>query len=258
MKKILISIIAGVAFLLLWSHFSNSKTQESTPPTIQNKMIVGTNAEFAPFSFIEDGQIVGFDIDVAKDVCKRLGKEIELKDMPFDGLIPELTLGHVHFVAAGMSSTLERAKRVLFTKPYLTQDSLCILTIASESAQQKITASDLVGKIVVVNEGFTADLYMSKQEGVTLLRLPTTGEAFLALKSKRADAFITAKSTLIPFFKVHDDKQFQCSVIENTADDCALAISKQYPKLQIEIQNALDAMIQDGSMQKLKAKWKLL
>ncbi|MDB6081397.1 MAG: artP, partial [Chlamydiia bacterium] len=155
------------------------------------KIIVGTNAEFPPFTFIDKGEVVGFDIDVAKEVCKRLGKEMQLKDMPFDALVPELTLGYVQFVAAGMSHTEERAKRVLFTKSYGSNDPLVILTLT-----KKMSLDDLTGKTVVVNEGFTADLFMSSKPGITLVRLSTPVDAFLALKAGRADAYVTAKSTI--------------------------------------------------------------
>src|SRR6185369_11452130 len=86
---------------------------------MSNTLIVGTNAEFPPYCYIENNIIVGFDIDIAKEVAQRLGKSIQFKDMPFDALIPDIILGNVDFVAAGMSYTEERAKRVSFTRPYL-------------------------------------------------------------------------------------------------------------------------------------------
>lgn len=216
-------------------------------------LIVGTNAEFPPYTSIEKGEIVGFDIDIAKEVVKRLGKEIKLKDMPFDALIPELAMGRVDFVAAGMSATPERAKRVLFTKPYVTEDPLVILTRSKNS----LNLEALKGKNVVVIEGFTADLFMSRQEGVNLTRLPTQADGFLALKSGRADAFITAQSTLQTFLKTQDPSQFQVSLIEGTGDTCVLVIPKSKPELLIAIQGALDAMEKDGTLDQLKTKWKL-
>ena len=104
MYKILIGMAICIACIAAFAFAGRGKSS--------NILVVGTNAEFAPFSFREGNKIVGFDIDIAREVCQRLGKEMELKDMPFDALLPELTLGSVHFVAAGMSCTEERAKRV--------------------------------------------------------------------------------------------------------------------------------------------------
>ncbi len=223
---------------------------------LADALIVGTNAEFYPFTYIEKGKIEGFDIEVAKEVAKRLGKEIELKDMPFEALIPALCLGDLHIIAAGMSTAPERAKRVLFTKPYITEDPLVIL-----SKKCALTLDDLSGKIVAVNDGFTADLFMSerkkKNANFDLLRLPATQDAFLALKSDRADCFVTAKSTLDAFLEKQKGESYFFTTIAGSSDDCSLAVSKKYPELLIDIQKALDEMIEDGTMATLKAKWKL-
>lgn len=216
-------------------------------------LIVGTNAEFPPFTFIENNTIMGFDIDVAKEVAQRLGKNIQIKDMPFDALIPSIILGHVDFVAAGMSYTDERAKRVLFTKPYVSEDPLVILTTTNHDTHLE----DLKGKTVVVIEGFTADLFMSSKDGINLIRLPTQADGFLAIKSGRADAFVTARSTVNAFFDKQNASQFHTTPIEGTGETCALVVPKSKAHLLTEVQNVLDSMEKDGTMAKLKTKWKL-
>lgn len=221
--------------------------------TENNSLIVGTNTEFPPFSYIENQTIVGFDIDIAKEVGRRLGKTIQFKDMPFDALIPDLILGQVDFVASGLSYTEERAKRVLFSKSYLTDDPLVIFT----SIQQNLSLDDLKGKTVIVNEGFTADHFISSKEGINLIRLPTQSDGFLAIKSGRADAFVTSKSTVDAFFELQDASQFHFNIIENTSETCALVVPKCKPNILVDIQKALDEMEKDGTLAKLKSKWKL-
>ena len=219
----------------------------------ENALIVGTNAEFPPFSYIENKTIVGFDIDIAHEVAKRLGKTIQFKDMPFDALIPDITLGRVDFVAAGMSYTKERAKRVLFTKPYLSEDPFVILS----GSEQKFSLDDLKNKTVIVIEGFTADHFMSSKPGIRLIRLPTQADGFMAMKSGRADAFVTAKSTVDAFFEVQEASRFHVTLLEGTGETCALVVPKNKAKLLVEIQKALDEMEKDGTLSTLKAKWKL-
>lgn len=239
MHKILLTLFFYLSFSAL--HASSSL------------LVVGTNAEFPPFTYIENQKIVGFDIDIAKEVAQRLGKEIQFKDMPFDALIPEIILGQVDFVAAGMSYTEERAKRVLFTKPYLSGDPLVVFT----KADRKWGLDDLKNKTVIVVEGFTADLFMSSKEGIHLTRLPTQADGFMAIKSGRADAFVTANSTVNAFFEVQDACSFHVTALEGTGETCALVIPKTKPTLLIEIQKALDDMKNDGTLDKLKTKWKL-
>lgn len=216
-------------------------------------LVVGTNAEFPPFCYIEEGKIVGFDIDVAKEIALRLGKEIQFKDMPFDALIPEITLGHVDFVAAGMSYTAERAKRVSFTKPYLSEDPLVILT----SDNNIKSVEDLNGKSVLVVEGFTSDLLMSSKPSVEITRLGTQADCFMALKCGRANAFVTAKSTVDAYFEIQDGSQFHVAVIDGTGETCALVVPKNKPEMLQQVQSALDTMEKDGTLENLKTKWKL-
>lgn len=227
----------------------------------ENVLVVGTNAEFPPFTFIENNEIVGFDIDIAKEVAQRLGKEIQFKDLSFDSLIPDLILGRVDFVAAGMSYTEERAQRVCFSKPYVTNDPLMVLTLSSKKTDGPMNLEQLkerfAGKTILVNEGFTADTTLTPLKGFKLVRLSTSSDAFMALKSGRADAFVTAKSTIDTFLATQKSHEFHADFLENTADDCALVVSKKHPEILEKIQHALDEMEEDGTIARFKIKWKL-
>lgn len=220
-------------------------------------LIVGTNGEFPPFTFIEKGQIVGFDIDVVEEVALRMNKKIKWKDMPFDSLIPELALGQIQLVAAGMSHTEERAQRVLFTKSYLAEDPLVIVVYSHDEKMKKITLDELKGKTIIVNEGYTSDLFLSSKPELNLVRLNAPADAFLALKSHRGDAFVTSKSTFDFFVDNQKDDHFSSTEIPETGEGCSLVISKKHPQLLETVQKVLDEMGEDGTLKKLKKKWKL-
>jgi ABC-type amino acid transport substrate-binding protein len=215
-------------------------------------IVVGTNAEFPPFSFIDNNRIVGFDIDIMQEVAKRMGKTIEWRDMPFEALIPDIQLGTIHMIAAGMTPTPERAQRILFTKPYTTENPLVIVSLA----QNHITGvADLIGKEVIVNDGFFADEYMQTIPDILLTRLPTTAEAFLALDSNRAYAYVLAKRSAQPLLTKYGANHFNVVAIPDTAETAALAIAQQYPELHREAQKALDTMESDGSLATIKKIW---
>lgn len=220
----------------------------------KNNLVIGTNAEFPPFTYREKDEIVGFDIDIAKEVCQRLGRKGVFKDMPFEALIPDLMVGSVDFIAAGMSYTEERAKRVSFTSSYLEGDPLVIFSLEKNKV---LNLEGLKGKKVVVNEGFTADTFISSQQGFEVVRLPTTADAFLSVKNGRAYAFITAMSTVQDFFNKQGSASFHIAPIVDTAETCALVVSQKNPQLLSEIQQALEGMKEDGTLVKLKEKWKL-
>ena len=84
----------------------------------QKKLRVGLNAVFAPFEYIENGQVAGFDVDMINEIGKNLGYEVEIIDQSFDGLIPALKAGKIDIIVSGMSSTEERKKSVDFTDEY--------------------------------------------------------------------------------------------------------------------------------------------
>ena len=223
-----------------------------------NTIIVGLNSEFPPFAFKEDDTFTGFDIDVIQEVLKRLKKEIIFKDMPFDALIPEIQVGNIHVIAAGMTPTEERAKRTLFTHPHLTGNPLVI--ISRKDRQPLTKLDDLRGKTVVVNEGYIADSFMSEQPGIDVLRLSSNlvSDGMLTLQTGRADAFVTAQYSIKPYFEKYDSNDFYVTPIANTEETSAFAISNYYPDLRRDIQVMLNEMEQDGTLAAIKTKWDLL
>lgn len=237
---------------MIW--YKAEKTIISAQPL--DTIIVGTNAEFQPSSFKQDEDITGFDIDVITEVLKRLNKKIVLKDMPFDALLPEIQLGNIHVIAAGITPTQERAQRALFTRPHLSGNPLVII---SQKNNLITSIDDLAGKTVVVNEGYVADSYVSEYPAINLIRLSSAAvsDGMLALESGRADAFITALHPMKPYFEKYDINNFSVTPIPNTEESSAFAISKHYPELRDYIQNKLDQMQNDGTLDALKKKWNL-
>jgi polar amino acid transport system substrate-binding protein len=259
MKKTSITI----ALIAIVSVFIWYKAQQIPTSVAANTdtVIVGTNSEFPPFSFKEDDTFTGLDIDVIQEVLKRLKKEIIFKDMPFDALIPEIQIGNIHIIAGGMTPTEERAQRAFFTYPHLTGDPLVIISLKTPNSPEQgaTTIADLAGKTVAVNEGYTADSFMSEQPGIELLRLSSAlvSDGMLALQSGRADAFVAASYSMKPYFEKYNINSFQVTPIPNTEESSAFAISKHYPDLRRDIQVILNEMEQDGTLAAIKTKWNL-
>lgn len=246
---ILFSLCAS--FFVLWY-----RTHKTEKPTLSkdNIILVGTNSEYAPFSFMENNQIVGFDIDLITEIAKVMGKTVEIQDMPFDALIPALQTGQLQIIASGITPTQKRAQQVNFTKPYLKGDQLLIVSLA---AQPFKSVSDLTNKKVAVNEGFTADYYMSTIKGPQLVRFASPIESFMALASDRIDALVAAENNVKPFLDHYGAHKFSVVSIPDTTDEYALAISKKYPELVEQIQNAIDQLEANGTLESIKQKWHL-
>lgn len=247
--KYIVGIVLGAlsaAFLIY------QFTKEAS--TLSNTIIVGTNAEYQPYSFVHDGVITGFDIDLIKELAHRLGKEMVLKDMAFTTLLPDLQMGNLQVIAAGMSPTPERAEHVLFLEPHHAGDPLMLITPKSSN----ITSLEMLkNKTILVNEGFTADMFISKLPDIDILRLPSVADAFLTLKNGRADAFVSAQSAVQPFFALYGKEDWSVNRIPDAEDTAALAVSKKYPALYQELQSELVKMKADGTVAALQKKWGL-
>lgn len=221
--------------------------------TIPDKIIVGTAADYPPFTFKKDGSIVGLDIDVAREVARRLKRDMVFREMPFKLLIPQANEGNIQIIAAGITPTKKRGEYVIFTTPYVTQDSLALMTRASGPSVKSV--QDLEGKRVLINEGYTADEYLSALPNVTLIRMPTGEDAVRALMKKEGDVFVAALSSLKPITEQYGTSAFAYAFIEDTAENIALGISRKYPELAEEVVRIVDEMLKDGTIDTLKTKW---
>lgn len=122
-----------------------------------SKLIMVTEAGFAPYEYYSNGEIVGVDVDIAKEIAASMGKELVIKDIAFDSIINEVKTGKADFGAAGISYNEERAKSVDFTINYSTSKQVVI--VKNDSGITNI--GDINGKKIAVQLGSIADTYVS-------------------------------------------------------------------------------------------------
>lgn len=122
-----------------------------------SKLIMVTEAGFAPYEYYSNGEIVGVDVDIAKEIAASMGKELVIKDIAFDSIINEVKTGKADFGAAGISYSEERAKNVDFTINYSTSKQVVI--VKNDSGITNIGVIN--GKKIAVQLGSIADTYVS-------------------------------------------------------------------------------------------------
>lgn len=220
-----------------------------------DKLIIGTSANFPPFSFKQAEQFAGFDIDLITEIGNRINKPVVFQDMPFELLIPQLQRGDINVVAAGITPTVDRSKIVLFSDPHITKDPLVIMT---SSKRPPLTSfADLIGKKILVNTGYNTDAYLSKRTDITLSRLPHITDAIDALMSEKGDAFVTPLNTVSVIFDQYGKNNFNLLTIDDVNEEIAFGICPLYPKLKDEINDALKVLKHDGTIEMLKTKWRV-
>ena len=123
----------------------------------KNELVMVTEAGFAPFEYYENNDIVGVDVEVAKEIANRMGKKLIIKDVAFDSIINEVKSGKADIGAAGISYTEERSKQVDFSNDYFTSKIVVIVKDNENEADFK----DLNNKTIAVQLGSTADTYVT-------------------------------------------------------------------------------------------------
>jgi ABC-type amino acid transport substrate-binding protein len=256
MKKsiLVVGIVLVVGFLIAAKYMVKKNTL--APSLTENLLVVGTSDDYPPFTFSQNGELVGFDIDLVREIARRMTCRVELKTMSFDVLLLELQRGTLQVVAAGITPTPERAMKVFFSSPYIMGDPLLAVIRTSDPAVPNLAA--MQGKKVVVNSGYTADFYMSAQQGLFLEKLETVAECLLALERHKADVYVVAQSAFQPFLKFKGADQFKSEPLADVTEKYALAISKKYPELFEKIESALTEILEDGTIDDLKKKWGLV
>lgn len=172
MKKILILIVITIIFI-------------TGCGKKDNQLVMVTEAGFAPYEYYENGEIVGVDIDIAKEIAKYLGKELVIKDVSFDSIINEVKSGKSDFGAAGISYTEERAKEVDFTIDY----SISKQVIIVKEGINKI--DNLDNKRIALQLGSVADSYVTKNyKNAKVIRQKKYLAAIEDLKNDKVDLVI--------------------------------------------------------------------
>lgn len=218
----------------------------------KGKLVVGTSADYSPYEFHKqiDGkdQIVGFDIEIAKQFAKDLGVELEIKDMAFDGLLVALQSDKVDMVFAGMTPTDERKKNVDFSDIYFTATHRFILRSGEETGISKM--EDLKGKKIGVQKG-------SIQEGIAkdnydaekIKSLDKVPDLVLDLKNNKVDA-VLVESTVADLTVPKNPGTAIASGLEVKDPDggCAVAMKKGSDDLKAEINKTLKKLQDDGKI----------
>ncbi|MBN1486556.1 MAG: transporter substrate-binding domain-containing protein [Anaerolineae bacterium] len=144
----------------------SSETEAVTGPVwekvlSEGKLVVGTSADYPPFEFInEDNEFDGFDMALIKEIGNRLGVEVELQDIAFDGLIAALKAGQIDAIIAAMSATPDRDKEVDFTVNYYVGTDAILIKEGSDLVLE--SADDMAGYKIGVQSGTLHDTWVQE------------------------------------------------------------------------------------------------
>lgn len=217
-----------------------------------DKIYVGTEAGFAPYEYMSGDQVVGVDMDIAQAIADALGKELVIKNMDFDGALNAVQQGQVDFVAAGVSVDEERQKVMDFSHNYVDSSDVVIVNASADTVK---TNEDIADKIVGVQQGNIADIWMTNNyPDAQVKRYTKFVQAAEDLKNNKIDAIVMdlypAQELVAtnPELKILDE--------ENPVfvDQYAIAIKKGNQELLDQINEVIDQLIADGKIEEFTAK----
>ena len=217
------------------------------------KLYVGTNAEFYPFEYLEDGKIVGFDAELIEAIGKKLNKEIVWKNMAFDGLLPALQSKKIDVIIAGMTATPERKKFVNFSDPYFVSNQMIIVNTDDKKSKDITSYEALPNHSVGVVLGYTGDVAVSKLENVDVQRFNGASEAIMSLKAKKVQAVVIDSEPAKNYVKNNEGLKLISTDIAK--EEYSIAVSKENKKLAEDINLAYKELVNDGTFEKLITKY---
>jgi polar amino acid transport system substrate-binding protein len=220
--------------------------------------VVGTDASYAPFEFVDDKQDVrGFDVDLLTAIAKRAGFRVRFINTPWEGIFATLGKGNRDILASAITINVERQGAVDFSDPYFDARQL----IAVQKGENEIGSfRDLRGETVAVQVGTTADEDLQRlvgRDNPNIRRYQTMNEALAALVSGQVKALVGDNGVVSSFVRAHPDSGL--FTVEDTQsfapEHYGFAVKKGRKDLLAKLNAGLAAVRADGSYDLLYKKY---
>ncbi|CAN7497710.1 amino acid ABC transporter substrate-binding protein [Cupriavidus necator] len=254
MKKIAaLLLISSVA---LFAACGKKEAAPAAGADTATKIIVGLDDNFPPMGFRDDkNELVGFDIDMAKEASRRLGMTVEFKPIDWSAKEAELNGKRVDVLWNGLTITEERKKNISFTAPYMTNHQIVIVG-ASSPVKAK---ADLAGRIVGAQDGSSAVDAIKKESQVAagLKGLKTFGDnvtALMDLSTGRLDAIVVDE--VVGRYLI-SKRAGEYKVLEENfgTEEYGVGVRKDDAELLGKLDKTLASMKQDGTAARIATQW---
>lgn len=220
----------------------------------KGELVIGLDDAFPPMGFrTDDGKLVGFDIDAAEEVGRRLGVKVVWQPTAWKGVINSLNSNKFDAIWNGMTITEERAAQVLFTQPYMMDGQIAVVRMDESDIK---ALEDLGGKNVGVQAGSPA-LEAAKSLPMAPAQIreyDDNPKAFLDLESGRLDSVVVDNLSGL-YFTAAQPGKYKSLPGFITKEPFGVAFRKADVNLRDKVQETLDAMVADGTMGEISIKW---
>ena len=254
-KQLSLFVLALAAGFALTACGKKEEAPAAAAPAAAAKIVVGLDDNFPPMGFRDEkGNLIGFDIDLAREAAKRLGAEVEFKPIDWNAKEAELGGKRVDVLWNGLTITEPRKEKIAFTTPYLENRQIIIVT-----AQSAIkTKADLAGKVVGVQEGSSAVEAINKDPaGKTLKELKKFGDnvtALMDLSTGRLEALVVDE-VVGRYYTAKKPGEYAVLDEHFGTEEYGVGVRKDDAVLLGKIQKAMDEMKKDGAAARISTQW---
>lgn len=259
-KSAVLIIIAVLVSLLAGCGSSNGSTKNNNTSKDNSfqkikdagTLKIGLDDSYPPMEFRDEkNELAGFDIDMGKELAKKLGVKYEPVTTDFNGIVLALKSGKFDAIIAAMSITDERKKEIDFVGPYI--DGGQIIVVKNGSPIQG--KADLKGKILAAQLGSTGEQAANKIEGTKeVKKYDKVTEAFHDLSIGRADALIV-DGQVGGYYTKKEAGTYKILTEKLTKEPEGIGVKKENKELKDALDKALDELKKDGTLSKLSMKW---
>ena len=243
-------VMAAVVFVGCGS--DSAKKADNT-----KKIVVGLDDNYPPMGFKdESNNIVGFDVDLAKEASKRLNREVEFKGIDWSSKEAELKSSRVDILWNGLDITEKRKENILFSDPYMDNRQIIFVPVGSSIKSME----DLKGKIVGTQSASTAEEFIDnnpefRDSMKDVKKYSEYTSAFMDLENGRLEAIIADEITGRYYMSKQKDKFVALDVTVGPVSTFGIGFRKEDQQLRDDVQKVMNEMQQDGTMGKISEKW---
>lgn len=229
-------------------------------------LTIATSADYPPWESVDGtGKIVGMDIDVGMEACKRINATCKFVDQGFDGLLPALNIGKFDMVISALSMSKQRMDRVDFSTPYAKSSSRVVVVDGSDLNDQS-TKEDLIsamsGKTVGTQVGSAqTGAVVANFEGATNREYERADQMFDDLRAGRVDGIMLIETAAVDIMKTESGRgtkfagpSFTGKVLPELGMGFGIAVKKGNAELKARLDKAVESMIADGTIKTLSEK----
>lgn len=257
MKKTVSILLASLAAATLFTACGKKpEAPAAAAPAAAQAIVIGLDDNFPPMGFRDDkGELVGFDIDLAREAGKRIGVEVQFKPIDWSAKEAELSGKRVDVLWNGLTITEERKANILFTTPYLENHQIIVVTDKSPITSK----AQLAGKVVGVQDGSSAVDAIQKDGDTakSIKEIKKFGDnvtALMDLSAGRLDALVVDE-VVGRYYTAKKPGEYRVLEDNFGTEDYGVGTRKDDTELMAKLQKAMDEMKADGAAATISTKW---